>query len=283
MDLSRKVMSDVYVASLFSKRAVSYASGLAQILIKIWIHLPMDLRWGTLIGHQDKRTGIVMANELSLSKLNQALDWAYEKAMDGIPGTETAREFAEEYRKNNDSALDAANSLIRWQNTKAATSGFLTGLGGVITLPVTIPANVASVMYVQLRMITAMAYLGGHDPRDDRVKTLVYTCLAGNAAKDILKDVGIVVASKVAMSSINNISRATITKINQAVGFRLLTKFGSTGAINLGKAVPLLGGLVGAAFDSVTTNTVGNVARDMFVLNPAPTTTTEARSDVESV
>jgi hypothetical protein len=132
-------------------------------------------------------------------------------------------------------------------------------------------------------MITAMAYLGGHDPRDDRVKTLVYTCLAGNAAKDILKDVGIVVASKVAMSSINNISRATITKINQAVGFRLLTKFGSTGAINLGKAVPLLGGLVGAAFDSVTTNTVGNVARDIFVLNPAPTTTTEARSDVESV
>ena len=222
-----------------------------------------------------------MANELSLSKLNQALDWAYEKAMDGIPGAETAREFAEEYRKNNDSALDAANSLIRWQNTKAATSGFLTGLGGVITLPVTIPANVASVMYVQLRMITAMAYLGGHDPRDDRVKTLVYTCLAGNAAKDILKDVGIVVASKVAMSSINNISRATITKINQAVGFRLLTKFGSTGAINLGKAVPLLGGLVGAAFDSVTTNTVGNVARDIFVLNPAPITTTEARS-VES-
>jgi len=220
-----------------------------------------------------------MANELSLSKLNQALDWAYEKAMDGIPGTETAREFAEEYRKNNDCALDAANSLIRWQNTKAATSGFLTGLGGVITLPVTIPANVASVMYVQLRMITAMAYLGGHDPRDDRVKTLVYTCLAGNAAKDILKDVGIVVASKVAMSSINNISRATITKINQAVGFRLLTKFGSTGAINLGKAVPLLGGLVGAAFDSVTTNTVGNVARDIFVLNPARSTAADAESE----
>jgi hypothetical protein len=280
MDLPRKVMNDIYMTSLFSKRSFVCArtgSGFGQ---------DMDpsadgLKVGDFDRSPGKRTGIVMANELSLSKLNQALDWAYEKAMDGIPGAETAREFAEEYRKNNDSALDAANSLIRWQNTKAATSGFLTGLGGVITLPVTIPANVASVMYVQLRMITAMAYLGGHDPRDDRVKTLVYTCLAGNAAKDILKDVGIVVASKVAMSSINNISRATITKINQAVGFRLLTKFGSTGAINLGKAVPLLGGLVGAAFDSVTTNTVGNVARDIFVLNPAPITTTEARS-VES-
>lgn len=183
-----------------------------------------------------------MATDLTLGKLNQALDWAFEKAMDGIPGTESAREFADEYRKNNDTTIDAANSLIRWQNTKAATSGFLTGLGGVITLPLTLPANIASVMYVQLRMITAMAYLGGHNPRDDRVKTLVYTCLAGNAAKDILKDVGISIANKVAMSSINKISGATLTKINQAVGFRLLTKFGSTGAINLGKAVPLLGG-----------------------------------------
>lgn len=210
-----------------------------------------------------------MASELTLTKLNQALEWAYEKAMDGIPGTESAEEFAAEYRKNNDTAIDAANSLIRWQNTKAATSGFLTGLGGIITLPVTIPANIASVMYVQLRMITAMAYLGGHDPRDDRVKTLVYTCLAGNAAKDILKDVGISIANKLAISSINKISGATLTKINQAVGFRLLTKFGSSGVVNLGKAVPLLGGLIGATFDSVTTNTVGNVARDLFVVNPA--------------
>lgn len=185
--------------------------------------------------------------------------------MNGIPGTGTAEELAEQYMQNNGSSLDAANSLIRWQNTKAATSGFLTGLGGLITLPVTIPANVASVLYVQLRMITAIAYIGGHDPRDDRVKALAYACLAGSAAKDILKDAGIAVAQKVAINSIKSISGATITKINQAVGFRLLTKFGSSGVINLGKAVPLLGGVAGATFDSVTTNIVGNVARDTFI------------------
>ena len=84
-------------------------------------------------------------------------------------------------------------------------------------------------------------------------------------AKDIIKDTGIVIAQKLAISSIRNISGATLTKINQAVGFRLLTKFGSKGAINLGKAVPLLGGIVGATFDSVTTNTVGNIARDLFI------------------
>ncbi len=206
-----------------------------------------------------------MSKGLTETKIQQALEWAYDKAMNGIPGTGTAEELAEQYMKGNGSAVDAANSLIRWQNTKAATSGFLTGLGGLITLPVTIPANVASVLYVQLRMITAIAYIGGHDPRDDRVKALAYACLAGSAAKDILKDAGIAVAQKVAINSIKGISGATIAKINQAVGFRLLTKFGSTGVINLGKAVPFLGGVVGATFDSVTTNLVGNVARDTFI------------------
>lgn len=206
-----------------------------------------------------------MGTAITTTKLTQALEWAYEKAMDGIPGTGSAKEFAEEYRRNNSTPMSAANSLIRWQNTKAGTSGFVTGLGGVITLPVTIPANVASVLYVQLRMIAAIAYLGGHDPKDDRVKAMVFTCLAGNAAKDILKDVGIVVANKVAMNSIKKISGETIKRINQAVGFRLVTKFGSTGVINLGKAVPILGGLISAGFDSFTTNTVGNVARDIFI------------------
>jgi len=206
-----------------------------------------------------------MTKALTHSKLPQALEWAYEKAVDGIPGTVTANALAEEYLSNHANPVDATNSLIRWQNTKAATSGFLTGLGGALTLPVSIPANILSVMYLQLRMITAIAYIGGHDPRDDRVKALVFTCLAGNAAKDILKDVGIVLVNKLAISTIQRISDITLTKINQAVGFRLLTKFGSTGVINLGKAVPIFGGLVGATFDSLTTNTVGNVARDVFV------------------
>ncbi|HKT63591.1 EcsC family protein [Burkholderia sp. 22313] len=206
-----------------------------------------------------------MANELTESKIQQALEWAYDKALNGIPGTGTAEELAAQYEKSNDSAIDAANSLIRWQNTKAATSGFLTGLGGIVTLPVSIPANVASVLYLQLRMIAAIACIGGHDPHDDRVKALAYACLAGSAMKDILKDAGIVIAQKVAINSIKSISRTTIVNINKAIGFRLVTKFGTSGVINLGKAVPILGGIVGATFDSVTTNLVGNVARDTFI------------------
>ena len=206
-----------------------------------------------------------MAKNLTESKIMDILDWTYEKAVNGLPGLDSAYDLAADYTKSNESLYSQANSLIRWQNTKAGTSGFLTGLGGIITLPVSVPANVASVMYVQIRMIAALAHMGGHNLHDDRVKSLIFVCLTGNAAKDILKDVGIVVGRKFAENTIKNISGKTITAINQKVGFRLLTKFGETGVINLGKTVPLLGGVIGATFDSVTTNTVGNIARDTFI------------------
>ncbi|WP_035695424.1 EcsC family protein [Christiangramia portivictoriae] len=204
------------------------------------------------------------------SKLNQgmilkALDYSYEKAINGMPGFDSAQEMAESYKGNGKTKVENCNSLIRWQNTKATTSGFVTGLGGLLTMPVAIPANLASVIYVQIRMIAAIAHMGGHDLRDDRVKSLVYVCMAGNTAKDILKDIGIVVGQKVSQKMIANISGKTITRINQAIGFRLLTKFGQRGAINLGKAVPLIGGLIGGTFDGVTTNLIGNTARRTFI------------------
>jgi len=195
----------------------------------------------------------------------KTLDFCYDKAINGVAGFDSASEMAESYLVKGGEKRDMANSLIRWQNTKAGTSGFLSGLPGVIAMPVTIPANLASVMYVQIRMIAAIAHLGGYDLKDDKVKTLVYACMAGNGAKDILKDVGIVIGKKMTTQLLKNVSGKTITAINQKVGFRLLTKFGEKGAINLGKAIPLIGGIIGGTFDTVTTNTIGNIARNTFV------------------
>lgn len=182
-----------------------------------------------------------MANELNESKIMQTIDWAYEKATNGVVGLDSASELAADYLKQEGTLIEQVDSLIRWQNTKAGTSGFLSGLGGLVTMPITIPANITSVMYVQIRMIAAIAHMGGHDLKDDRVKSLIYACLTGNAAKDIFKDMGIVIGRKLATNAIKNISRKTITAINQKVGFKLLTKFGEKGVINLGKAVPILG------------------------------------------
>ena len=40
-------------------------------------------------------------------------------------------------------------------------------------------------------MIVALAIMGGFDVKDDRVRTLVYVCLAGSAAKEILSKMGV--------------------------------------------------------------------------------------------
>ena len=111
---------------------------------------------------------------LTQSTIVKAMDWAYDKAVAGIGGFDSAEDIAADYLKQNGSLRDKANSLIRWQNAKAGTSGFVTGLGGLITLPVTLPANITSVLYVQIRMIAAIAKMGGYDLKDDRVKSLVF-------------------------------------------------------------------------------------------------------------
>lgn len=210
-----------------------------------------------------------MKNELtSLSQevILNALDWAYDKAVNGVRGLDSAQDMADDYLKGEGALIDKVNSLVRWQNTKAGTSGFITGLGGLLTLPLTLPANITSVLYVQIRMVAAIAIMGGYDVKDDRVRSIVYSCIAASSAAEVAKNFGIKLGNKLAMQGIKKISGETLKKINQAVGVRLLTKFGQKGFVNLGKTIPFVGGIVGATFDVVATNTVGNVARNTFII-----------------
>jgi len=196
----------------------------------------------------------------------KALDSIYSNVIDGLPGAETAEELAREYLRESGTLSEKADSLIRWQIAKCSTSGFLTGIGGFLTLPVAIPANLASVIYVQLRMIAAIAYMGGYNPRDDKVKTLAYVCLCGNQAGEIIKEsLAVPLAKAMATAAIKQIPAQVLKNINKRVGVRLITKFGEKGIINLGKAIPLVGGIIGGTIDGVTTNTIGETAKKCFI------------------
>ncbi|MBK5241686.1 EcsC family protein [Clostridium sp.] len=207
-----------------------------------------------------------MGELIQNNKIMQALDWTYEKSLSGLPGTLSAEELAISYlNKNGCNTVKSCDSLISWQVGKCTTSGFITGLGGVITLPVAMPASIYSVIYVQIRMIAAVAFIGGYDIKDDSVKSLVYMCLAGNTAIEIAKDVGMKVGTKLTQSAIQRISLETIKRINKAVGFRLLTKFGQEGILNLGKAVPLIGGIIGGGVNLASTKTIGKISKKVFL------------------
>lgn len=202
---------------------------------------------------------------LAQERLAQVMDWAYEKSVNGFAGIDSAEQLAASYMAKGGSAYEQADSLIRFQNTKAAASGFVAGLGGILTLPLTLPANITTVLYIQIRMIAALAHIGGHDVRDDQVKTLIYSCLVANSAKEVLKTVGISFGNRLAMNAVQRIPGKVLIELNKKVGFRLVTKLGQTGVINLGKAVPLAGGVIGGSFDAYTTNKIGRVARDIFI------------------
>lgn len=202
---------------------------------------------------------------LTHGKMMSALAWAYDKAVNGVPGLDSTEHLAESYTRGSGTISEQANSLIRWQCAKAGASGFVTGLGGLYSMPFAIPANIASVLFVQLRMVAAIAHIGGYDVRDDRVVTLAYACLLGNEIKDLLKDASIKIGSKLTVKVIEGISGETIRAINQKIGFRLITKFGEQGAFNLGKAIPFVGGVISGTLDAASTNAVGKAARRVFI------------------
>ncbi len=206
--------------------------------------------------------------------LMKALDLVYDKAVKGIPGTAgipgmgSVEDFAQSYMEGDKSLEEKVDSLIRFQVAKASTAGFVTGLGGILTLPVTLPTNLASVFYIQLQMAAAIAYMSGYDVRDDRVKTFCYVCLCGESATKVLRGAGITIGKKITEQMIKRLSFESIKRINRAVGFRLITKFGQTGVVNFGKAIPVVGGVVGGTFDGATTYAVGKAAKRTFIEVP---------------
>ena len=211
-----------------------------------------------------------MAEELeSENKGLVILEGLYGKVLSGIqPVSEPLEEFVKDYMPQcNGNKEKAVEKMVNTQIAKLSASGFLTGLGGLVTLPISIPAVISTGVYVQMRMIAAVAYMNGYDVSSDVVKTLVYTTLVGIKIADLVKEVGLKVSEKVAINMLKKLPAKVLTKINQKLGFRFLTKFGSKGAVNLVKVIPVIPGFINAGFNAVETKAIANRAIKEFVKN----------------
>ena len=205
-------------------------------------------------------------------QMQEILNTLYIKSVNGIPKVSLpVDDLVEDYIKKNSSVEDAAKSLINNSTVKCGTSGFITGFGGFATMIATLPANITSVMYVQLRMCCAIAKMAGYDIHSDQVQTLIYACLTGSAMSDILKQAGIKFGQKFGVAMVKKIPGKTIVAINQKVGFRFVTKFGEKGIVNLGKVVPVLGAFIGGGVDVASTRIIGYNAYKVFMKGELPT------------
>jgi hypothetical protein len=73
------------------------------------------------------------------------------------------------------------------------------------------------------------------------------------------------VGAKAALAGLRKLPGRVLIEINKKVGFRLLTKFGAKGSINLVKGVPLVGGGVGAGVNIVAINSIAKYSKAIFV------------------
>ena len=202
---------------------------------------------------------------ISQEDVMKILDSCYEKCLNGIPKVSpSVEEMANDYLKKYKTKEEACKAMIRNQIMKCTTSGFITGFGGFITMPVTLPANITSVIYVQMRMIACTSYMAGFDLNSDQTQTLVYACLAGVAVNNVMKQASIKFGVKFANGLIKKIPGKVLTKINQKVGFRFITKFGTKGVVNLGKLIPGVGAVIGGGLDLVETKIIAKRSYKWF-------------------
>ena len=199
------------------------------------------------------------------SKMLKVMEWAFDKATGDIPGLGSSRDMAQKYLDKYGSVNAAVDHLVKWQITSSATTGFATSFGGLPTMAITLPANIAGVMGIQLRMIGAIAELGGFHEQTEEKKTGMYLCLLGSQAGNTLSKTTGQFAIKFSTAALKKLPGSVLTKINQAVGFRLFTKFGQKGLVNIHKAIPVLGGVVGGSIDALSTYSIAKAAKALFL------------------
>jgi uncharacterized protein (DUF697 family) len=218
---------------------------------------------------------MMVSHSKTLIALLSGLEWIYDRAVTGVPALDSASDLATFYQRRFLTDEDAVDALIKWQMAKAGTAGFVTNFGGVTSLPLTLPASLASVTYIQLRMIAAIAQIRGHDIQSDPVRTLALACLCGSRAVDVIKDFGIKFGAQIAHQVIRHVSEDSLKQLEIAICCRLLSTTGKTVPIIFAKFVPVVGGVISGGLDAAITRSYGRTAKRLF--QPLTATGTVAR------
>lgn len=156
---------------------------------------------------------------------------------------------------------ELAKKILHRKSIKNGLIGAISGLGGLITLPVSIPTDLICSWRIQASMAFSIAYVYGHTKDTTDLKTDLYLILAGNSAKEALKRIGIETSKAITKKAVEKyITRDIMVKIWKVVGQKIITKAGEKSLTSFMKMVPLVGAPVGFAFDWTATQTVGKFA-----------------------
>ncbi len=155
----------------------------------------------------------------------------------------------------------AIHDVIETHVRLAGVQGFVTSIGGVVTLAVTIPANVAGLAILQCHMVATIAHLRGYDLDDARVRNAVVACMLGDEGVRNLVRHKRLPSSPMGIATAPAYDPALDQRIAQEVTQELLAKVGGRRmAVAVTRKIPVVGGGVGALSDGYATWRVGRYA-----------------------
>lgn len=195
--------------------------------------------------------------EKNLNFLRKAIDWVITTDSSKI------KAYVDKLRDQNPGiSNDAlAKKIVKRKSLKCGLFGAVTGVGGLITLPITVPTNLRLTWRTQAIMAAAIAYVYGHTEDTTDLKTDMYLIMAGNQATEALKRIGIEAGKVLTKKAVQNlITRDIMVKIWSVVGRKIITKAGEKSLTSFMRMVPLVGAPIGFAFDWAFARTVGHFA-----------------------
>lgn len=202
--------------------------------------------------------------------VDQTLNWVIDLGINGFGPLPSAIQVAKDQLAVSQTPEAAIDGIIFWRTIQAGGTGFCTGLGGIPSLPLMIPASLVTSYALGANTAAAIAHLRGYDLDRDSVRSFILLCLMGQAAEEILRNASIRLGQEVGAAVVQRISPRAIAAINQRAGFSLLAKTGERGLVNLNKLIlPMFGGVVGGCFDAAYVYTCGYTAKSLFPL-PTP-------------
>ena len=172
-----------------------------------------------------------------------------------------ATEIARAAREHHPSTESAVHAVVRQHTRLIAGNGFVTGLGGLVTMPVALPANVFGFHVLAVRAVAAIAELRGYDTSTPQVRSAVLLTLVGADATDVLKAAGLPTGGRIAGIVTSRVPRPVLMLVNKGVGFRLIARFGTKTLLRVPtRALPVVGGVVGAGVDAVMFRRIAKAA-----------------------
>ena len=199
-----------------------------------------------------------LAPDLTHSFVREALHRAIHGVGPLPPAAAAAdKQLAEQHGRVDRGVHEVIENHVRY----AGAQGLLTGLGGVVTATITIPANLAGLALVQARMVAGIAHLHGYDLDDPRTRNAILTCMLGRQLVDerirerTLPGPPMAIATApVHDPDLDRVLAAEVASdLIQRVGGKRL-------AITVARRTPIVGGVFGMGADGYATWRVGRYA-----------------------